>query len=231
MSSTVSKRKLLIVDDHEMVRKGIWSLIRDLNLFSEFRESSNGLETIKLAREYKPDFVFMDISLPDTLGTELVQKLRDSGYKGHILVLTIHEEEEYIYRSYKAGASGFLHKSSEKDEIEKAIYAILGGIEFYIKNMNRDDVHAFIANYDEAYKESLMLEKVLLTNREREVLLRLFRGETVEEVAESMHLSFRTIEVYRANLVTKYGCKNISELLYLVRSNEFLLRKIGEKSN
>lgn len=227
MSSTVSKRKLLIVDDHEMVRKGMWSLIKDLNLFSEFREASNGVDTLKLTREYKPDFVFMDISLPDTLGTELVEKLRKSGYKGYILVLTIHEEEEYIYRSYKAGASGFLHKSSERDEIEKAIYAILGGIEFYMKNMNRNDVRQFITNYDEAYKESLMLENVILTNREREVLFRFYKGETSEEIAEAMHLSVRTIEVYRANLITKYDCKNLSELLYLFRNNEYLLRKIS----
>lgn len=227
MSSTVSKRKLLIVDDHEMVRKGMWSLIKDLNLFSEFREASNGVDTLKLTREYKPDFVFMDISLPDTLGTELVEKLRKSGYKGYILVLTIHEEEEYIYRSYKAGASGFLHKSSERDEIEKAIYAILGGIEFYMKNMNLNDVRQFITNYDEAYKESLMLENVILTNREREVLFRFYKGETSEEIAEAMHLSVRTIEVYRANLITKYDCKNLSELLYLFRNNEYLLRKIS----
>ncbi|GMU87624.1 MAG: DNA-binding response regulator [Ignavibacteriales bacterium] len=228
MSSAVSKRKLLIVDDHEMVRKGIWSLIKDLNSFSEFRESSSGAETMKLAAEYNPDFIFVDISLPDILGTELIQQLRDSGYKGYILVLTMHDEEEYIYRSYKAGASGFLPKSSEKEELEKAIYAILGGIEFYIRNMNRDQVREFIANYDEVYKESLLLENVILTNREREVLLTLYKGHSIEEAAELMSLSSRTIEVYRTNLLTKYRCKNLQELFYLVRSNEFLLRKLGE---
>ncbi|MCC6549226.1 MAG: response regulator transcription factor [Ignavibacteriaceae bacterium] len=228
MSSVVSKRKLLIVDDHEMVRKGIWSLIKDLNSFSEFREASSGAETIKIAAEYNPDFIFVDISLPDILGTELIQKLRDSGYKGYILVLTMHDEEEYIYRSFKAGASGFLPKSSEKEEIEKAIYAIIGGIEFYIRNMNRDQVRAFIANYDEAYKDTLLLENVILTNREREVLLMLYRGHSMEEAADAMSLSTRTIEVYRTNLLAKYRCKNMQELFYLVRSNEFLLRKLGE---
>lgn len=228
MSSVVSKRKLLIVDDHEMVRKGIWSLIKDLNSFSEFREASSGAETIKIAAEYNPDFIFVDISLPDILGTELIQKLRDSGYKGYILVLTMHDEEEYIYRSFKAGASGFLPKSSEKEEIEKAIYAIIGGIEFYIRNMNRDQVRTFIANYDEAYKDTLLLENVILTNREREVLLMLYRGHSMEEAADAMSLSTRTIEVYRTNLLAKYRCKNMQELFYLVRSNEFLLRKLGE---
>lgn len=228
MSSTVSKRKLLIVDDHLMVRKGMWSLIQDLNLFSEYREASNGAETLKLVSEFKPDFLFVDISLPDTLGTELIQQLRDTGYSGHILVLTIHDEDEYIYRCYKAGASGFLHKSSDKEELEKALYAILGGIEFYVKNMNRESLRSFIANYDEEYKETLMLERVILTNREREVFYKLYLGRTIEEAANEMNLSPRTIEVYRTNLLTKYGCKNVQELLYLARSNDYLLRKIGE---
>lgn len=211
----MKKIKVIIADDHTIVRKGLCALLDGENDIDVIGEAENGREAIKQVEKLMPDVVLLDISMPGLNGLETTRQLKKKFPKIRIIILTMHDNEEYIFETLRAGASGYLVKRSAPNELISAIKAVCRGgsflspsiskrvIETYVRGANREDS-------DEAYDK--------LTDREREVLQLIAEGKLNREIAELLHISVKTVESHRAHIVEKLNIRNTAKLTqYAIR--------------
>lgn len=204
--------RILVVDDHAIVREGLKQILSDVNGMSVSDEAAGGQEALAKIRSAEFDVILLDISLPGRSGLEILKEIRAEQPKLPVLILSMHAEEQYAIRSLRAGASGYLTKASAPDELIGAIRKVSCG---------RKYVSAFLA-------EKLALEldadaqkppHETLSDREYQVMLMLASGKTVKEIANELCLSVKTISTYRSRLMDKMNMKKNAELtLYAVRN-------------
>lgn len=200
----MKKIRVLIVDDHAVLRAGLRTL---LNLQSDMEvvgEAAEGLEALEKVKRLEPDLVLMDISLPGMEGLEATKKLRKTYPNIKVLVLTMHEDRRYLYSALKAGASGYVVKRAADTELIDAIRAAYRGDVFLHPSMAK-----FVA---EDYVEQAGTEKGL-SDREREVLRLIAEGRTYKEMAKLLVVSVKTIETYRERIKEKLGLHTRAELV------------------
>ena len=198
--------KVLITDDHPVVRRGIRQILEDDERINIIHEASDGKELLEKMREQEYDVILLDISLPGRNGIELISQIKKIRQKTAVLILSIHSEELYAVQALKFGASGYLTKSSAPEELLSAVYKASRG-EKYIS-----------ASLAERMAENLFLDAdkpphLLLSTREIEVLQLLSGGKTVGQIAEDLSLSPKTISTYRERLLTKLHLKNTADLI------------------
>lgn len=197
--------KILIVDDHTLVRAGLSRLLdmeRDIEVVGQ---ASTGHEAIRFCRDEKPDLVLLDYNLPDLDGLETTRQILAIDRGIRILILTMYANEEYATRLIRAGASGFLVKAASTEELKTAIRKVARkGI--YISPAIMEKMVARMGHREVEVPESA------LSNREMQVLLRLARGKTTREVAESLSLSLSTVETYRGRVIDKLNLRNNSDI-------------------
>jgi len=213
--------KLLIVDDHSVVRAGILATLKENNLFDQFLECDTGEEALRLAEEEKPGYIFLDLSLPGKHGLVVLKELRENKYRGKIICLTFHQEDEYLFKAYQMGANGYVKKASAISGLNNIITRIENGESFAVDGYNDEELDTIIRM--QKVKTSVSKEfygDVFLTAREREVLNGVLAGKTSAELAEEMGISIRTIHIYRGNLLSKYESKNMTELAGKVLKGE-----------
>lgn len=200
--------RVLIADDHAVVREGIRHVLTAYDDFEVVAEASTGTEAVALANQHRPDVVVMDISMPDGTGLDAVATMRKTMPDVRVLILSIHEGERYYLESVRAGASGYITKDSSPTELRDAVRALHRG-ERYIgaglaqrfASSERDDV-------PEARRGKL----AALTPRERDVLRGIVRGLTNKEIAVQLEISTRTVESHRESLMLKLGVKHVAAL-------------------
>jgi two-component system invasion response regulator UvrY len=197
--------RILVVDDHTMVRDGLCRLIEREPAMEVIGQVGLGREAVKLCREKKPDLVLLDYQLPDIDGLETTQQIVSLGLGIRILILTMYANEEYATRLIRAGAGGFLVKAASADELLTAIQKVANnGV--YVSPSIMEKMVSRVGQPQEGQPESV------LSDREMQVLLRLARGATSREVASSLSLSLSTVETYRGRILEKLNLRNNSDI-------------------
>jgi DNA-binding NarL/FixJ family response regulator len=206
--------KILIADDHAIVRKGLIGLLKDEFFTAEIEEATNGADAIDMVRAQLWDLVILDISMPGRNGIETLKQLRSEGVKIPILVLSMLLEDVYAIRVLKAGASGYVNKDSATEELITAVHKVLSGKKY------------ISASVSEKLSDAMMEEQTggheKLSDREIQVLQLLATGKTVSEIAVILSLSVNTISTYRARTLEKLGLHNTAELTLYAIDNKLV---------
>jgi len=216
----MKKTRILIADDHDVVRSGLRMLLKTSPDFSITGEAADGEEAVRLVEKQKPDIAFMDISMPRLDGIEATKIIRQNTPETKVIILTVHEDEEYAFHVLHAGASGYLLKNASKKEIFEAIRSAMAGERFFSPGISKIIVEGFMRRDEEGKAHPSAEEKreqnggQQLTKRELEVLAYIAKGFTNRQIADALFLSFRTVNTHRANLMQKL---NIHDTAGLVR--------------
>lgn len=204
--------KILVVDDHALVRDGLKRILLDTPDMIVADEASNGEEVINKVGNNDYDLVLLDISLPGRDGLDVLKQLKCTNPKVPILILSMYPEEHYAVRSLRAGASGYLTKQSSSDELIGAIRKVAQGRRYITPSLA--EKLAFDLGVD---VRKLPHEK--LSDREYQVMCMIGSGQTVTEIAETLSLSIRTISTHRAHILNKMEMKNNAQLTYYAIKN------------
>ena len=209
------KTRILIVDDHDVVRSGLKALLRTSEEYAVVGEAADGEEALRLVEELTPDIVLTDISMPRLDGIGATRLITQRHPQVKVIVLTVYEDEEYVYQILRAGASGYLLKNASKVQIFEAIEAVMSGERFFSPGISRLIVDGFLKRAAvQETTEPATPSGTGLTKRELEVLRFIALGLTNREIAEKLFLSFRTVNTHRANIMQKL---DIHETAGLVR--------------
>jgi two-component system response regulator NreC len=207
--------RLLLVDDHEVVRTGLRMLLEsrpDINIVAE---ASTGEQALDLARQFKPDVVVMDITLPDISGIEATRLLKQQQPEIAVVALTIHEDEQYFFEMLQAGAAGYVPKRAASEDLINAIHAAHADEVYLYPSLAKSLVMDFLGRAGEETDESTL---EVLTPREQEVLELLAEGKTNEQIAEKLVISRHTVARHRENLMRKLELHSRAELVkYAIR--------------
>lgn len=204
--------RVVLADDHVFVRDGIKSLLENEANIEVVGEATDGLEALKVVETCKPDLLILDIRMPNMTGIEVVEKLRSQNNLVKIVMLSMHESEEYVLKSIKAGADGYLLKGSSKEEFLKALQTISNGGKYFSGDISSILIGQLTNSNSLQQPKQITHEEQLITKREREILKLLLSGKGNKEIAEALDISKRTAEVHRFNLMKKLKVKNLMEL-------------------
>ena len=207
--------KIIVADDHQIVRDGLRSLLDSEPDIDVIAEAENGRKTIQLVREFMPDVVVMDITMPDLNGIEATRQILDEFPQVKIIALSMHHHEQFVSGMLMVGASGYLLKDCSVDELTAAIRAATKG-EVYL---SPGVANVVLKNYLRQLKESGKSIPPLLTPRETEVLQLVSEGKTSKEIASIMHISAKTVDTHRRQMMAKLNVSSIAQLTkYAIRS-------------
>ena len=198
--------KVLLADDHAIVRAGLRRLVEESGDIEVIAEAADGREAIRLAQEQEPDVAVLDLTMPGLDGIEVISQLKLYCPKLPILVLTMQEEEQFVVRSLKAGAQGYITKQSAPEQLVKAIRKVFAGGGY----LSETAAEALALHAARGTKGRSLLAS--LSNREIEVLRRLAFGWTNREIAEAFGISIKTVDAYRLRLLKKLALRNNAEL-------------------
>jgi len=205
--------RILVADDHAVVRQGVKQILADVRDMLVKDEAQNGTETIDKVMKYEYDVVLLDISMPGRSGLEILEEIKAQKPKLAVLILSMHPEEQYAVRALRAGASGYLTKASAPQELIGAIRKVAGGGKYVTTSQAEK-----LAGELEVDPQKLPHER--LSNREYQVMLMLAQGRSVSDIAEELCLSVKTISTYRTRVLDKMGMRKNAELtLYAVHNN------------
>jgi DNA-binding NarL/FixJ family response regulator len=201
--------KILTIDDHEVVRRGLKEMFTEES--ATFGEACSGAEAVALARKQSWDIAVLDISLGGRNGLEVLGDLKQLRPRMPVLILSMHAEEQYAVRAFKAGASGYINKASSGEELREAILKIVKGGQ-YVGPALAEKIVLKLAQPEKVPHESL-------SNRELEVLCSIASGKTVKETASTLSLSEKTISTYRRRILDKMDMKTNAELTHYAIRN------------
>ena len=204
--------RVVLTDDHVFVRDGIKSLLESEANISVIGEATDGLEALKVIERLQPDMIILDIRMPNMTGIEVVEKLRSQNNPVKIIMLSMHESEEYVLKSIRAGADGYLLKGSSKEEFLKAVHTVAEGGKYFSRDVSSILIGQLANAPLAAEAKPVIQEEMMITKREKEILALLLSGKGNKEIAEELDISKRTAEVHRFNLMKKLKVKNLMEL-------------------
>ena len=209
--------RILLVDDHTLVRQGIRRLIEDQPHMQVVGEAADGHQALARTSELQPDVVLMDIGMPEMNGLEATRLIKERWPQIQVLLLTVHDDEEYLFRALKVGASGYVLKEAEAAELVRAIEAAHSGEMFLYPSVVRSLVHDYLRRVGEGGEEERQHLEAL-TERQREVLQLIADGRTTQEIAERLVISPHTVQTHRQNIMRKLNLHSRAELIkYAIR--------------
>lgn len=201
---------IILADDHELVRAGIRSLLETISSVRVEAETGDGKEALELVRKIRPDVLLLDITMPGLNGLEVAARIRKLELSTRVLMLSMHEGPEYVARALQSGAAGYLVKDSAVDELAAALESILMGREYLSEAIDREVVKGFLGSGDAA-----MEELSVLTPRQREILQLIAEGLGTRDIAERLHVSVKTVETHRSQLMSRLGIFDVPGLVRL----------------
>ncbi|CAZ95682.1 Two-component system-Response regulator [Zobellia galactanivorans] len=207
---------IILADDHSLVRDGIRALLESESDLKVISEASDGIEAIEMVNKKKPDLLIIDIRMPRMTGIEAVEKLSAQNSPVKCIILSMHDSEEYILQSVKAGARGYLLKDTGKTEFIKAIHTVREGGKYYSGDISNVLVNSLLSSTAPAVerpkKATPTSNPFDLTNKELQVLELVLSGLTNKQISEKLKNSKRTVETHRFNLMRKMEVKNLIDL-------------------
>lgn len=212
----MNKIRVFVADDHPLLREGLCSLLKevpDIELVGEARE---GMEAVVKTQELVPDVVLMDIAMPGLNGLEATRQIKQETPRVKVLILTVHESDQYLRATLEAGASGYVVKTGSSDKLLSAIRAVHRGDAYLSPSIARMLVADYLQRVERGGKTAGFQR---LTKREKETLMHIAEGKKTREIANLLGISMRTVQAHRTNLMDKLGARNSAELI------EFALRE------
>jgi len=206
VSVAKKKIKVLLVDDHPVVRKGLCSCLSNSESIKVVGEASNGAEALKRMKELSPDIMLMDINMPGMDGLAVTEAVRKESPQTKVLVLSMHSNREYVLRIVKAGARGYVLKDAPPDELIRAIETVQGGDAFFSPSVAKIALNQYVSESDHAAPLSR------LSDREREVLVHIAEGKSNKEIATLLGIGVRTIETHRERVMRKLDIHSVAGL-------------------
>ena len=207
--------KILIADDHAVVRRGLKQILAEEPNMAVFGEACNAQEVLKNVREQNWDIVILDITMPDRSGLEVLKELKNIRPKLPVLILSIHPEEQYAVRVLKAGAAGYMTKESAPEELVKAIRKVLRGGKYISPSLAEKLAFDLETDSEKPLHETL-------SDREYQVMCMIASGKTVKEIAKKLYLSVKTISTHRARILGKMKMKTNAELTHYAIKNRLV---------
>jgi len=204
--------RVLLADDHALVRAGIRALLQGLEGVTVVAEAGNGSEVLELARKHRPDVVLLDISMPGLGGLEASAQLKQELPEVRVVMLSMHANEEYVLQSLRAGAAGYMLKDSATAELEFALKAVMQGETYLSPPISKQVVEGYVQRVGAEPAPDL-------TPRQRQVLQLIAEGHSTKEIAYRLELSVKTVETHRAQLMERLQIRDIAGLVrYAIRN-------------
>jgi DNA-binding NarL/FixJ family response regulator len=207
--------KVLIADDHALIRKGLKQLLDDTEELRVTGEADTGIEAFRMAQTGAFDVVLLDISMPDKHGIDVLKQIKDNQPQLPVLMLSMHPEEQYALRSMKAGAAGYLNKQSAPAQLVTAIRQVAKGKKYISSELAEQLAEGLSQGYQELLHQTL-------SNREYQTLCLMAQGKKLSEMADIMSLSPKTISVYRSRLLEKMKLKTNAEAIHYAINNHLI---------
>ena len=198
--------KILVIDDHEIVRRGVKQILEEVFPHVEVGEADTGQKGIAAVRQEPWDLAIVDISLPDQSGLELLCELHSTAPQLPLMVLSLHPEEQYAVRAFRAGAMAYLTKQTAPEELARAVKQVLTGRMYVTASLGERMAGSLSKNSTSPVHHTL-------SEREFEVLVLLAQGQSVKHIAQSLALSIKTVSTYRARLLDKLQLSTTAELI------------------
>jgi two-component system response regulator NreC len=215
MPKIAPKTKILVVDDHVIVREGVRMILAKESDFEVVGEAGDGAQALELTERVHPDVVIMDISMPGMGGVEATQTLRDKYPDVQVLALTMHEDESYVFQLLRAGAAGYVLKRAAAQDLVQAVRAAAKGEAFLYPSVARKVVEDYLRRV-ETGEERERYDG--LTSREKEILTLIAQGLSNQQIAEKLFISIKTVQTHRAHILEKLGLHDRTELVrYAIR--------------
>lgn len=212
--------RVILADDHTLVRAGLKNLLDSLDGVQVVAETGTGAEVPALVAEHSPDVVLMDIEMPGMTGLEATEVLKAEAPDTSVIILSMHDYEEFVLKALQVGASGYLVKEAATSELEIALRAVGQGQTYLSPRVSRQIISQYLGRSGEttAAGSSLPSTSGPLTDRQREVLRLIAMGRSTREIAEQLHLSVKTVESHRANIMDRLEIRDVPGLVrYAVR--------------
>lgn len=206
--------RILIVDDHPIVRKGLKEIIAEMPS-TIIDEADDAVEMMHKLMEYKYNLVLLDISFPDRSGIEMLEEVKKQYPELKVIMISIHTEEEYAVRCFKLGAEGYISKNEEIEELTLAIRKVLSGGKFISSTISEELPTYFRSSLEERPHKKL-------SNREFQVFLFIAGGNSIKETAYKLYLSEKTISTYRTRILEKMNLKNNADIIYYAIKNNLI---------
>ena len=199
--------RILVADDHAVVREGLKQIVRETSDIVVTGEAADGREVLRLIREHAWDVVLLDIAMPGRSGLDILKELKAEEPRLPVLMLSMYPEEQYAVRALKAGASGYLTKESVPDELISAIRKVSAGGKYVSSSLAEKLAYDLEADAERPVHETL-------SDREYQVMCMIARGETLKDIADKLCLSIKTISTYRSRILEKMRMKNNAEIMH-----------------
>jgi DNA-binding NarL/FixJ family response regulator len=222
-SHSTAPIRVLLADDHDILRQGLKLLLSLQQEIQIVGEARTGREAVDMVRDLQPDVVVMDITMPDMDGLEACRLIRSQYPLMQVLILTMHESEEYFLQALRMGAAGYLVKKAAPSDLHMAIHAVAHGGAFLYPGLAKALIRAYVSDspattpallqQEKARASNLAQELRNLTPREIEVLKLVAEGHTSQEIADQLVLSIKTVQAHRANIMEKLGLRAITQLV------------------
>ncbi len=212
----MEKIRVLLADDHELVRTGLVKLLESYKDLVIVGEAGDGVEAVDKTKKLNPDVLVIDLSMPNLSGIEATKIIRKDCPRVAVLVLTMHQKEEYVYQIFKSGAGGYILKDAGKDELANAIRTVAKGEKYFSPRVSEIMVDGYLRKsvlHDESPAGNEGGEEVLLTKREKEVLSLIAEGLNSEEISERLFISPRTVDTHRTNIMQKLDIHDAANLV------------------
>jgi two-component system response regulator NreC len=207
--------RVLIVDDHAVVRAGLRLLLDREDGISPVAEAASGAEAVACARVHRPDVVLMDVTMPGESGIDAIAKVLEVSPQSKVLVLSMHDDPRYVHGAFAAGASGYVLKEAADSELVAAVHEVAGGATYVNPRLGARMIAAETKQQAETQADPL-------SDREHEVLRLLALGHTNQEIAEQLYISVRTAETHRAHIMRKLRLGSRAELVRYALVHELL---------
>ncbi|WP_297211467.1 MULTISPECIES: response regulator [Thermodesulfovibrio] len=205
------KIKVMIIDDHTLFRKGLREILLDFPFIEECKEARSGKEALEILSQEKFDILFLDIAMPDMDGIETLKLIKNRDYQTKILMLSMYPEEQYAIRALKCGASGYITKSADPEELMRAIEKIIAGGKYVPEAFSEKVLHYID-------KSEALSPHEMLSERELQVFMMIARGKSLVEISRELSISIKTVSTYRARILEKLNLQNNAEIInYAIR--------------
>lgn len=208
--------RILLADDHALVRAGIRALVQRISGLEVVAEASDGREALRLVRHCEPDVVLMDIAMPELNGLDALPRIVKENPRIAVIILSMHASREYVLQALQAGAAGYVLKNAAVDELETAIRTVARGDKYLTPAISEQIIAGVTAAKGEGPGSAAAAES--LTQRQREILQLIAEGRTTREIAEILHISVKTVETHRTLLMDRLNLHDVAGLVrYAIR--------------
>jgi len=205
--------KILICDDHKIVRDGLRQILQQLDDIAFIREAGDGIEALNQLKNETFDIVLLDISLPDRNGLEVLQSIKTKWPTTNVLMLSMHPQEQYAIRALSLGASGYLTKDTASDELHLAVNRVSKGGKYISNSLAENLAHHLL-------KDTTDQKHDILSSREFEIMIKLANGKPLQEIGDELFISNKTVSTYRSRIMQKMElCKNTELTRYCIEHN------------